>query len=234
MANPYKLHHSKPSREDPFVKWYCWIWVIVISLGFVGCSSPQASQSFQLQNIVWEEDFSDTDYVRFARHDRQGFRALVQNGNYVIRSNIQAYVRVQDDEQHEDVVVEADLFQLSSDRQNAYGIMCRANSQDNGRGYYFLITADGYYSIRVGRGREVASLVAWEYSDIIHQDARRNTIRVVCIGNYLALYVNGTFLAEARDDLYHRGSVGLVTALSSPGEIEIAFDGIRAWEASIP
>jgi hypothetical protein len=132
-----------------------------------------------------------------------------------------------------DVIVEAEAYVLSDYDKGIYGVLCRVNS--DGRGYYFLISANGNFSIRrMGNQRDDA-LVAWQGTSAIYTGKRLNRIRAVCVGDYLALYVNGTFVAEARDTLYHAGYIGVTAALPPRAAVgavmDIAVDTVRVWEA---
>jgi len=111
-------------------------------------------------------------------------------------------------------------------------VVCRASAgEDNASGYYFLIGGDGSYSIRKGRD-DIDALVSWARSDVINRGAGSNTIRAVCMGDYLALYVNGEFIADAHDNTYRGGFVGFVAAAAEGTIVEIAFDNLRIWEAT--
>lgn len=163
----------------------------------------------------------------------QGLTIAVEDGVYKVNSQLNAYVWGVNYIEHDDVILDVDARQLSDYRRNAYGVMCRVSPQNDGNGYYFLVSADGYYSIRRGEGRAVIPLVEWEYSDIIVQNRGLNQLRVVCDGSYLALYVNGQFLASAEDTLYRSGFVGLVVALpNDDGEARIAFDNLIAYRSA--
>ncbi len=173
-----------------------------------------------------------------------------------------------------DVIVEADVQQLTEPNENAFGVMCRvrgtvgqpavadptlsailadptaeatldvtaeatleatveataeataavtaeatteatteaellpADPRNEGDGYLFLIQGGGQFAIMRARGRNLTPLVNWTGSDAIKQGMQTNTIRAVCAGNYLAMYVNGTFVGEATDDTYVRGRSG--------------------------
>ena len=78
----------------------------------------------------------------------------------------------------------------------------------SGRGYYFLISGDGHYTIRWSNGRSLDDIIPVGYSDAIQRDAG-NRLRAVCIGDYLALWINDVFVAEARDGRGRAGPVWL-------------------------
>jgi hypothetical protein len=96
----------------------------------------------------------------------------------------------------------------------------------NGDGYLFLIQGNGQYAIMRSRGRSLTPLVDWRQSDRINQGAARNTMRAICAGDYLALYVNDTFLAEATDDAYQEGQIGLVASAANRLGAVIQFDNV--------
>src|SRR5690606_8424045 len=75
----------------------------------------------------------------------------------------------------------------------------------NGDGYLFLIQGTGSFAILRARGRDITPLVNWTPSALIQQGAARNELRAVCMGDYLALYINGEFAGDATDSTYSRG-----------------------------
>ena len=134
---------------------------------------------------------------------------------------------------HTDVVIEVETTQLSNLANNGYGVMCRADINNNGDGYYFLISGDRYYAIARGNGENVVALVEGTApSSAIRREPAPNTIRAVCVGDYLALYVNDAFMAETRDSLFSWGLVGLAVTAFEAGEVDISFDNFNVWEAT--
>ncbi|NWF67638.1 MAG: hypothetical protein HXY40_00990 [Chloroflexi bacterium] len=187
----------------------------------------QPAQTFSLGALVLRETFDDaSDWETWRYAD---IRLRVENGGFRITAGQQGYVWSLNDQVHTDVVIEAHTRQLSAHLNNGYGVLCRA--RDNGDGYYFLISGDGYYSIRRGAGRAVQPLVEWEASAAIQQGMSANDLRAVCIGRYLALYVNGLFVAEYEDTAYTQGYPGL-TAAAERGDVDVTFDDVMIYEAS--
>ena len=185
-----------------------------------------------------------------------------------------------------DVIVEADVQQLTEPNENAFGVMCRvrgtvgqpavadptlaailsdptaeatldvtaeatieataeatadmtaeattepellpADPRNEGDGYLFLIQGGGQFAIMRARGRNLTPLVNWTGSDAIKQGMQTNTIRAVCAGNYLAMYVNGTFVGEATDDTYREGQIGLAASAANRLGTTIQFDNLSA------
>jgi hypothetical protein len=204
--------------------------IFLILIFSAGCQSNVPASQVTTGAVLLRDDFSRPrtwDSYALEGVDfqvAQGvYRARVTGGVYVWGLNRQA---------HDDVVIEAESRQLSTDDNNGYGVMCRADPANDGDGYYFLISSDGTYSIRRGRGQEVEALIPWERSSAINTGSARNTIRVVCVGDYLALYVNGQLVAETVDMMYHRGYTGFAVVALTGNEIDVAFDNLTVWEAT--
>jgi hypothetical protein len=143
------------------------------------------------------------------------------------------YVWGLNDAVHEDVVIEVTTNQASSFENNAYGVMCRSDTSNNGDGYYFLISGDGYYAIAKGEGDDVNELVEWSTSSAINQGQASNTIRAVCIDNYLAMYVNDEFVADTEDSEYTSGFAGFAATGFEGGNTDISFDNLTITAASL-
>ncbi|MCA0458313.1 MAG: hypothetical protein LCI00_30390 [Chloroflexi bacterium] len=109
----------------------------------------------------------------------------------------------------------------------------RDNTTNNGDGYLFLVQGSGRYAILRSQGRKITYLVEWDSSSVINTGEAQNRIRAVCMGSYLALYVNGQFIADASDDLYTEGQVGLVAATAARAGMEVAFDNLTV-SAALP
>lgn len=142
------------------------------------------------------------------------------------------YVTAGNNVAHTDVLINATVRQTRGLLGNGFGLLCRADKVGNG--YWFLLSSRGEYSIQVaGDAREDPfPLVPWRYHSVIRQGLQANELRVVCAENYLALFVNDVFLAEAFDDEFRRGE--LAVALGATGrEAGVSFDDIRLREARV-
>jgi hypothetical protein len=100
-----------------------------------------------------------------------------------------------------------------------------------GDGYLFLIQGAGSYGIFKARGRALIPLVDWTTSDIIHLGPDTNHLRAVCLGDYLAFYINGEFIADAVDDEYQQGQVGMVASASNILGVRVEFDNLTIAQA---
>ena len=56
-------------------------------------------------------------------------------------------------------------------------------------------------------------------------------MRAVCMGDYLALYINDEFVADATDDTYSTGQVGLAASASNILGVQVEFDNLTVHEA---
>ncbi|MBZ0280583.1 MAG: DUF1349 domain-containing protein [Anaerolineae bacterium] len=102
---------------------------------------------------------------------------------------------------------------------------------NNGDGYLFLVQGSGRFAIMRSRGRSVTPLLDWTDSAVIAKGAANNRIRAVCLGDYLALYVNGEFLGDATDDTYTAGQIGMVAAAAGRLGVQVEFDNLSVSEA---
>ncbi len=137
---------------------------------------------------------------------------------------------------YEDVIVEVRTEQLSADKDNLYGVLCRLAQDDAGdwSGYALLISGDGHYGIADLSHGSLGFLLEWHQSGAIKQGQAANTIRAVCAENYLALYANGEFLGEVKDSLYRRvGEVGLIAGASQGGAVRVAFDDLTVFAGAL-
>jgi tRNA A-37 threonylcarbamoyl transferase component Bud32 len=129
-----------------------------------------------------------------------------------------------------DLVIDVYAAQISAplDDVNAYGVMCRA--QRNGDGYLLRIRGDGEYAIQRVLGDDFGYLVEWTASDAINQGNAANHLHAVCDGTRLALYVNGELLAEAEDDTFAEGDIGLTATTFGSVATEVHFDDLLILE----
>ena len=205
----------------------------LLILVVTGCRTAPSRQ-FTVGNVLWEDDFS----TAFGWDHFTGGSVQIGpvNGVYEMRSNTNQYVRGFNRSAHTvaDGVIEVQAMQFSPYNNNAYGVICRGAPNDNAAGYYFLIGGDGSYSIRKGQDDDVNALVGWSRSTVINRGLNWNNIKAICVEDYLALYVNGRFVADAHDSSFKSGYVGLVVAVAQGHEIDVTFDDLIVHEASLP
>ena len=159
----------------------------------------------------------------------------VSNDAYRMQLDVNSYVRgFYQVARYDNVVIDVRAVTFSENDNNAFGIICRGErSEGRASGYYFLIGSNGSYSIRKGEQEQVNGLFKWARSGAINQGVATNTIRAVCIDDYLALYVNGEFVADTRDNTYAQGAVGLTGAVEEGATLEVAFDDLIVLEGTL-
>lgn len=200
-------------------------------LVLASCSDSPSVQ-ITLGDVLLREDFSNETAWESYSNTQQRIDFGIADGVYRARAADETIMWALNETLHEDIVIEAEATQVSDYRDNAYGLMCRASPTNNGNGYYFLISGDGQFTIRRGSTDQIRAMIPWRPSNAIRQDKGINRIRIICVGDYLALYVNEEFVAEVRDDLYRSGYAGLSAAVTK-GEVDVEFDDLTIWSASI-
>ena len=187
---------------------------------------------YQKLELMVEDRFDAAgDWLTYASDD--GLRMAVERGAYRIRLTQRKYSWTQLPMRYGDSVVEAEVALLAGGEAGYAGLACRLDPGNSGRGYYFLISGDGYLSLRWSNGRSLDNIVPARFSAAIKQGNAVNRVRAVCIGDYLALWINGEFIAEARDHRADSGTVGLAAVLNRDGAtMEAAFDDLKIWRAA--
>lgn len=128
-----------------------------------------------------------------------------------------------------DVIVTVQARQTNGPNNNAYGVLCRY--QDENNFYIFLISGDGYYAIgKYESGSEQITYLTpnqeYVFSDLINQGVATNLLRVSCVGNELSLSVNGLPLVSVTDNSFTGGDVGLGVSTLEPGTAVVQFDDL--------
>ena len=206
--------------------------LVLFVLVAAGCDSEPAEQ-YTLGTVLLNEPFTQVDAWEQYADANTATNLQIADGAYQVQTGNQGYIWGLNEQEHDDVVMEVTTNQFSTHLNNAYGLMCRANTSNNGDGYYFLISGDGYYSIARGEGENITPLVEWQESSAINQGQASNKLRAVCVADYLALYVNDQFLAETNDSAYSSGYAGFAAAAFEEGNVDIGFDNLTVWQASL-
>ncbi len=207
------------------------------ALLLAGCSAlprqPTPSARYRYQELLLDERFDSGEAWRSYAGGADLWLG-VADGAYRIDLRGKRYVWTQHEQRASNLVIEVEARQLSTYDHNAYGVACRLDPANRGRGYFFLISGDGFASIRWSDGRSLAAIVRAFPSQHIQQGAARNRIRVICSGDYLALWVNEEFVAEARDKRAASGAIGLAGVMNYAGRrLRVDFDNLRVWSAGL-
>lgn len=180
----------------------------------------------ELGALMFSDSFDAPD--GWDQYDSGDIQVVIENGSFRFDVPSGGYYLSRDGREHTDIILEVTARILSDDRSNGVGIICRA--QPDGDGYYFLIGNDGSATIRRGQDREADPLVAWTRTNAVRTGNASNTLRAACIGQTLALWVNGEFIGSTTDPLYSSGQTGLVGVTTRRGDrLAVDFSGLYGY-----
>ena len=130
----------------------------------------------------------------------------------------------------DDVVITAEARQVDGPNNNAYGLICRYQNEENF--YAFLVSGDGYYAIgKYQSGSETVTYLTpdaqFQPSDAINVGVASNELHVSCIGSELSLEVNGIPVMTVSDPTFVTGDIGLAAGTLEQGTTIVEFDNVR-------
>jgi hypothetical protein len=205
---------------------------ILILAACLPSDTAEPTVEYQLGELIFQDNFDELGawetfgFAETAFGVSEGvYNAISTGGGYITVANSE-YVQG-------NVVMEVTTQQGSENNNNSYGIVCRAQAANTTVAYYFLISGDGEYGIRIGESTAIRVLVPWTESSAINQGQAQNTLRVVCIDDYLAFYINDQFIAEAWHDWLTVGSVGFTVNSQEGTLVAIQYDDLKIWEAEL-
>lgn len=134
--------------------------------------------------------------------------------------------------EHADAAVEVDVLavDLAVPRQALWGVMCRADPANTGDGYAFTVGPDNEFAIMRGEGDGYTDLATGTTTQLT---GGVNTLRAVCVGSYLAFYINGQFVAAVEDATYASGVPALLAGGAPNNVITATFDNLTVYSASL-
>lgn len=198
---------------------------ILLSTWLMSCGLLSATGKGQLPGrILFQDDFSDPN-SGWNRAVTEGGESDYADGMYRILVNLpDTDIWALTGLDLTDVSLEATALKVGGERDNRFGLICRADQQ--GDFYTFIISSDGFWGIGKVRGADyqLIGMDSLQPSEAIRQGSAANTLRADCWGERLTFYVNGQKLAEVQDNDLTKGDVGfIVGAYGSPG-VDIRFD----------
>ena len=198
------------------------VWVLVVFslsacglLNSGGAGQPLFQDDFSNPDSGWDRMTGidgETDYVDGA------YRIFVDEPNKDFYANPGLSLSA--------VSVEVDATVAGGPEENDFGVMCRY--EDNNNFYYFIISSDQLYGIgKIVNGARVQLAPVDEppASQAI-LPGQTNRIRADCVGDTLALYVNGQKLVEVRDRDLTMGDIGLIAGSYSQPGTDVRFDNL--------
>jgi hypothetical protein len=200
-------------------------------LGNIGGSPPDECRP---NGFLFADEFDGSQQCGWALYTQGGATVAISDGALRIStSQIGEIWWTNPGRRFDDVIVTVVARQTSGPDNNAYGVICRYQNENNF--YIFLISGDGYYAI--GKYQSGSDRIIYltedgqyQFSDIINQGVATNQIRASCIGNELTLAVNGIPLLNVTDSAFATGDVGLGVSTLAAGTAVVEFDSIRILE----
>jgi uncharacterized protein YceK len=125
-----------------------------------------------------------------------------------------------------DVRIDADVSVLETNtkKNDGFGVDCRI--QENGDGYGFRITSDGYIGIFLFQDTKSVTLIDWLESNAIYTDGSSNHLTAVCKGNQFTFLVNGINVGQVQDDTFTHGDIALSAVSFEDEPVKVAFDNL--------
>jgi hypothetical protein len=214
-------------------KFFTLLLIVTLSLGLAACgvlgsSEPDACDA---EGVLFTDDFSGESDCGWVTYSRGGATVEIADGAMQISTSQTGQLWWTNPSRNfDDVVIVTDAKQSSGPDDNAYGVICRYQNEENF--YLFLISGDGYYAI--GKYQSGSSEVTYltennqfQPSDAINKGNASNQITASCVGNELSLTVNGVPLVTVQDPTFVTGDFGLAASTLQPGTSVIEFDSVR-------
>ena len=183
--------------------------ITVLVLVSLGCSALSALGG----GAILEDDFNSgsgdwgtgTDADSSVEYSDSGLRMKVFRQNYFVWST-------PNDQDYENVHIEATMINNDTDPTTAFGIMCDQQVVDDSV-YYFAVTPAGEYAIVKAALAQTDVFLTnneeWGSSDLIAQNATSYRVGADCGNGTLTLYVDGKQIASVSDTTYTTGGVAL-------------------------
>ena len=182
-------------------------------------------------DFLFADDFNGELNCGWASYDRGGGSASIDNAAMQLTVSQPGQLWwTNAARSFDDVVITAEARQVDGPNDNAYGLICRYQDEQNF--YVFLVSGDGYYAIgKYQSGSETITYltpdVQFQASDAINVGVASNELRVSCIGPQLSLDVNGIPLLTVSDPTFVNGDIGLAASTLQPGTTIVEFDNVR-------
>jgi len=181
--------------------------------------------------ILFFDDFNGEQDCGWATYNRGGGIAEIENAAMQLTVSQPGQVWwTNPARDFDDVVIRAEARQVSGSNDNAYGLICRYQNEENF--YIFLISGDGYYAIgKYQSGSENVQYLTgdgqFQQSDTINTGVASNEMQASCVGNELTLEVNGTPLLTVTDPTFVTGDIGLAASTLQAETGVIEFDNVQ-------
>lgn len=206
------------------------LWLFILASLLLACGTTEETATCDEAGFLFRDGFVD-NRCGWLLYQDSGATVAIEEEVLTITSNQPGQIWwTNPGREFDDVIVAVEARQIDGPDNNAYGVICRYQSEENF--YVFLVSGDGYYAIgKYQTGSEQITYLldgdAYQFSDVINQGVATNQIRASCVGNELGLSVNGIPLATVTDNTFVRGDIGLGASPLEAGTTIIHFDDIE-------
>jgi hypothetical protein len=187
---------------------------------------PMATPTKVPEGTFFSEDFTTDDGLWQLQDDDYG-KAAFENGFFVLEARQKNQTMwSQYYQSFEDVKIDVDAKATNTtvNENNGFGVDCRV--QENGDGYSFHISSDGYYSIIKFENTDGTRLVDWTQSDYVYPGDFTNHITAICQGSHLEMWVNGVLLTSIEDSTFTSGTISLSATTYTDDYADVSFDNL--------
>ncbi len=214
--------------KHPLIRWL--LILMILSLASLACKAVLGEAPLPGNRVIYQDDFSrtGTGWNEVTASKGESNYADGMYRIFVNEANIDIWSLAGRD--LSDVRIEVDAYKMGGDRNNRFGVICRAKSPTSF--YTLVVSSDGYYGIGVIDGQQyrLIGMDALQPTDAVHQGSALNHLRADCIGDTLTLYVNGVKLAEVKDNTFLTGDVGLIAGTYDTPGTDIRFDDFTVYQ----
>ncbi|MBP8947829.1 MAG: hypothetical protein KBG73_03245, partial [Candidatus Promineofilum sp.] len=167
--------------------------LIVALLALTACSVAPESEPDTCDgpDFLFADDFSGEFDCGWALYDRGGGTATIDNAAMQLTVGQPGQLWwTNPSRSFDDVVITTEARQVDGPNDNAYGVICRYQDEENF--YAFMVSGDGYFAIgKYQSGSETVTYLTpdaqFQPSDAINVGVASNELRVSCIGNQLSM-----------------------------------------------
>jgi hypothetical protein len=206
--------------------------LLVLILLLAGCNRATIGEKLP-SGILYQDNF-DADTGNWLLESDMDANSSFAEGRLQLEitdSNLIAWAELKE-RQFDDFVLRVDATQLAGPDNNSYGVIMRMKSSS---AYYrFDISGDGYYAFtrrdEDDGGTWVWITEDWLESEAIHKGNSTNKIKIDAQKSHFSFYVNDQLIAEADDDTYRSGLIGLNAGSFHESGVKIGFDNLTVSE----